>query len=788
MNPGDSLKPNRPGKKSGRRCRERGVAVKTDKKKKKTGFGQVFKNDIFQRLLIGIVSLLAVFAMISSGAAPKRYKLTLGMRSEFDIRAPRDIENTMKTEELALEKVKEIPPVIRELENANTKMLGEIYDFFDDLENIRTDLIPELSKNQEKDPAELIDKDSYGKSASILLDIPREVLTYLFKQETGPEIRELKELFVREFMQQISAANVTAENLSQTLATYNLKIDQRISSIQIQQLGKRILSEILVPNSIIDEAATENQKNAFIEAYKSENPVMIYRNEIILRKGEIVTADKIDVLRRLGSVDEKNRPDYLFLASVLLLLFMLWFVLALFMKFFSKKHFASRNDLLLIATIIVLTVFLAWMAKEIIPEYAPYFTIGFIAPVLLAIFLNIQLAVVVNIVITFAASLMFPENAAFIIMLFISGTVAAFLSANASQRRKISLAGLIIGAINIVVVACVGVIEKKEWTTFLYEGGIAFLNGILSVILAIGLLPFLESIFNVITPLKLLELADPNHPLLKRLLMEAPGTYHHSLMVGNLSEVAVRQIGGNALLARVGAYFHDIGKLMRPGFFKENQMSENPHDRITPNLSTLVITSHTKDGDELAKKHKLPKAIRDIILQHHGSTLVAYFYHKAKQGEKGVEVKEGNFRYEGPIPQSREAAVVLLADSVEAAVRSMPDKTKGKIEGLIRKIIKDKLDDGQLDNCDLTLKDMNDIANAFLTVLSGVFHERNEYPELEKKDSLSELDNQVYNIIQQDKREKKNEGNNSKQTEKEIPSTEESKNSADESRGDRIQD
>ena len=763
--------------------------MKTDKKKEKSGFGQVLKNDVFQRVLIGIVSLLAVFAMISSGAAPKRYKLTLGMRSEFDIRAPRDIENTMKTEELALEKVREIPPVIRELENANTKMLGEIYDFFDDLDNIRSELIPVLGKNQEKDPAELINKDTYGKSASILLGMPREVLDYLLKQETGQEIRELKELLVREFMPQISAANVTAENLSQTLATYNLKIDQRISSFQIQQLGKRILSEILVPNSVIDEEATEKQKNAFIEAYKSENPVMIYRNEIILRKGDIVTADKIDVLRRLGSLDEKNRPDYLFLASVLLLLFMLWFVLALFMKFFSKKQFSSRNDLLLIAAIIVFTVFLAWMAKEIIPEYASYFTVGFIAPVLLAIFLNIQLAVVVNLVITFAVSLMFPENGCFVIMLFISGTVAAFLSANASQRRKISLAGLIIGAVNVVVVACVGVIEKKEWTTFLYEGGIAFLSGILSVILAIGLLPFLESIFNVITPLKLLELADPNHPLLKRLLMEAPGTYHHSLMVGNLAEVAVRQIGGNALLARVGAYFHDIGKLMRPGFFKENQISsENPHDRITPNLSTLVITSHTKDGDELAKKHKLPKAIRDIILQHHGSTLVAYFYHKAKQGEKGVEVKEGNFRYEGPIPQSREAAVVLLADSVEAAVRSLPDKTKGKIEGLIRKIIKDKLDDGQLDNCDLTLKDMDDIANAFFTVLSGVFHERNEYPELEKKNSLSELDNQVYNIIQQDKREKRNGNNSSKQTEKEIPSSEEPEKSADESRADRIED
>jgi len=224
--------------------------------------------------------------------------------------------------------------------------------------------------------------------------------------------------------------------------------------------------------------------------------------------------------------------------------------------------------------------------------------------------------------------------------------------------------------------------------------------------------------------------------------------------VGNLAEAAVRQIGGNPLLARVGAYFHDVGKLKRPNFFKENQMSENPHDRITPNLSTLVITSHTKDGEQLAIKYKLPKAIRDIIVQHHGSTLVAYFYHKAKQAEKGAEVKESNFRYEGPKPQSKEAAVVLLADSVEAAVRSLPDKTKGKIEGLIRKVIKDKLDDGQLDNCDLTLKDLDEIANAFMTVLSGFFHERTEYPDLEKKTTLNELDR--YSAFAENKEEQEN--------------------------------
>jgi putative nucleotidyltransferase with HDIG domain len=687
-----------------------------------------------------------------------------------------------------LEKAKELPPVIKKMEQANTKMLGNVYDFFDDLEFYRAKIIPVMEDDNEIQINELLEqenRDKTGKSLSILTDMSDELKAYLFKPETDQEINSLKELLIRDVLPQLSYTTITEDNLSQVLRDYHMVMDERINQIPMRQIAKQILSAFLIPNSMVDVEATKKQESDFIESYKLEYPVMIYKGERIISKDDIVTEDKIDVLRTIGYLDENNKPDYLFLGSVLILLLMLWGVLATFMKAFTQKTFNSRNELMLIASIMVLTVFLAWMAKNFFPDYAPYITIGFIAPVLLAIFLDIQLAIIVNLIITIAVSVMFKDNPTFIIMHVINGTFAAFLSANASQRRRISLAGLAIGAANIFIVFCMGVIEKKDWPTLLNESGIVFLNGILSVILAIGLLPFLESIFNMITHLKLLELGDPNHPLLKRLLMEAPGTYHHSLMVGNLAEVGTRAIGGNALLARVGAYFHDIGKLKRPGFFKENQMSENPHDRITPNLSTLVITSHTKDGEELAVKYKLPKVIRDIIIQHHGTTLVAYFYHKAKQNEKGLEVKESNFRYEGPRPQTREAAVVLLADAVEAAVRSLQDKTKGKIEGLIRKIIKDKLDHGQLDYCDLTLKNMNDIANGFLTVLSGFFHERTEYPELEKKNTLSELDNHVYNVFSE---EKKDENSNTKQIEEKIPSGKKTEDLADESNRNYIED
>lgn len=266
------------------------------------------------------------------------------------------------------------------------------------------------------------------------------------------------------------------------------------------------------------------------------------------------------------------------------------------------------------------------------------------------------------------------------------------------------------------------------------DTGFSVLGALLSGVLALGFLPFFESSFDVVTNIKLLELSNPNQPLMKKLLMEAPGTYHHSMMVANLAEVAAEEVGGNPVVARIGAYYHDIGKTKRPYFFGENQMGkENPHNKITPNLSTLIIVSHTKDGVELAKEHNIPKVIQDIIEQHHGTTLVKYFYYTLKNSsENPDDVKEEDFRYPGPIPSSKEAAIIMLADGVEAAVRSITEPTKGKIEEMVNNIIKDKLYSDQLSNCDLTLKDIEIIRKCFLKVLNGIYHRRIEYPT-EKK-------------------------------------------------------
>jgi len=268
-------------------------------------------------------------------------------------------------------------------------------------------------------------------------------------------------------------------------------------------------------------------------------------------------------------------------------------------------------------------------------------------------------------------------------------------------------------------------------------------NGILSAVIAIGLLPFLESIFGVTTAITLLELSNPNHPLMRQMLLKAPGTYYHSMMVSNLAEAAAESVSADPLLTRVGSFYHDIGKLKRPYFFSENQLSgENPHSKLSPNLSTLIIGAHPGDGVELGRKHRLPEAILDIAVQHHGTGMISFFYQQALENSDREEVFAEKFRYEGPKPQSKEAAIIMLADAVEAGVRSLSKPSGNRVETMIRRMVKEKLEDGQLDQCDLTLKEIDQIAETFVYIMSGIYHSRIEYPE---KDLKAELERSAEN-------------------------------------------
>ena len=365
---------------------------------------------------------------------------------------------------------------------------------------------------------------------------------------------------------------------------------------------------------------------------------------------------------------------------------------------------------------------------------SPYLIPLVCSAMLMTILIDYKISLVVNLLNIIFIAIIVGFNPSVVVLSILSVVLGSTGLKKVQQRNDIIYSTIYITGILALLSFTLGMISSNNIKEILIQTGYTAIGILLSGILAVGLLPFFESIFDVVTNIKLLELSNPNQPLMKKLLMEAPGTYHHSMMVANLAEAAAEAVGGNPVVARVGAYYHDIGKTKRPYFFGENQMGkENPHDKITPNLSTLIILSHTKDGLEMAREHKIPKVIQDMIEQHHGTTLVKYFYYKLKNSsDKPEEIKEEDFRYPGPIPSFKESGILMLSDSVEAAVRSINEPTKGKIEEMVNNIINDKLNSRQLVNCDLTLKDIETIRKTFLKTLDGIYHHRIEYPT-EKK-------------------------------------------------------
>jgi putative nucleotidyltransferase with HDIG domain len=702
------------------------------------------KNRTFQKVLISIVIIAAAFIILENGAVPKKYWLSLGQRTSYDITAPRDIENTMLTEKLARDAADAVPPVMLRLESVPIDIINTTSEFIKEVENSRQSIDKSLQEQgitrKSKDYKKILELEqalAVNKLELIIknfnVPLSGEQIKYLVVNAGEEELSEFDKI-TRALFSSIMKEDVNASNLASKVDFVQSEYQNSSISQDFKNIGSLMAKAFLKPNSIIARDLTEEKKSeAFAAAMESRQ--IITEGSRILSYGDTVTEDKLAVLRELDLI-ETGKLDYAFAAGVLAVVLVLAFMLVLYMHVFCRKMLDSRKDLILLGVIIILTLGSSWILNPVNPLLIPVF----IAPMLISILLDLRLGVIINLMLVLAISFITKGNQGLLYTGIIGGTLSAFIVSGANQRSRLSASGLVIAATNGVIIACIDLINKRSGATIANDAAIIALNGMLSTIFTIGALPFFESVFNIITPLKLLELANPNQPLIKKLLMEAPGTYHHSLMVGNLAEVATEAINGNALLARVGAYYHDVGKLKRPNFFKENQLSENPHDRMTPNLSTLVITSHTSDGAEIAEKYKVPAAVREIISQHHGTTLAAYFYYKAKKGDKADIVKQDDFRYQGPRPSSKEAAVVMLADSVEAAVRSMVDKTEGKMEGLIRKIIKDKLDDGQLDLCELTLRDMDVIARAFMTVFGGYFHEREEYPEMKVKKLLENED------------------------------------------------
>ncbi|MGA1841686.1 MAG: HD family phosphohydrolase [bacterium] len=497
------------------------------------------------------------------------------------------------------------------------------------------------------------------------------------------------------------------------------------------------------------ELARESVKPAFFQ---------IKKGEMIIREGERAKPDQVEKLNALKEMKKSEQlgQNILGLIFIVGLTLMILFIL---LKKFRPKYILSLRNLLLIALSILVTMFLIRIGVfiayglhstiPIIPTNSYYFVFPFaLAALIVAILLDVEIAVMVAAIVAILAGILLNRDLGFFILAFLGSLGGIYSLSTRVNRGSVVRAGFVVGLVNVGVVIPLSLIQGTFFTlTGVFNLLFGFIGGISVMAFVLAIMPLMEAIFQVTTDVRLLELLNLNQPLLRRLAIDAPGTYHHCIVVANLAEAACEAINANSLMARVAAYYHDIGKIKMPRYYIENQMNyKNEHEKLSPSMSSLILSSHVKDGVELGKKYKLNKPIIDIIQQHHGTALIKYFYAKAKEikAKDGKEAKEEDYRYPGPKPQTKEAGIVMLADAVEATSRTLTDPRPSRIQGMIQNTINNIFRDGQLNECEITLKDLHQIAGSFNLILAGIFHPRIVYPgtsvsEEQKKEKSGDI-------------------------------------------------
>ncbi len=674
-------------------------------------------------LLIGTFSIIYVFLTLS--IMPMGVAVEVGMPSPETIDADQEVVDPYTTNELRQEAASAVPEVYDRDPSVAQEGRDVLLDFFSLIREAR-------GKEGEAGEIAIELRGKIREELPLEGDFPRDSLVGLLEmeQETLAELQNRLENVFDEYMEE----GIKEDEVE----TVRRQINQEISLLpfgpEVRQSAEKLINPLIRPNMFYNEEATEAQREA---ARQAVEPVKILERSLIVQEGEIVTERHIAQLEALGKLGTRAHiGGYIGLFVLLVLIFA---VVLLYLYFFNREIYDNITYLSLLSLILVLTLVMGLAAR--------YFS-GYLIPVatsaiLITVLFESRLAVFINVIIVLFLGIVMEGEFNYIVVALLGSFVAIYSVSTLQHRSDLTKAGVYVAGMNMVAIISIFLLMEGFHLEYDYlrEFSIGVLagvgSGLLSAVLAIGLLPYLENTFGLTSAITLLELADPGRPLLRRLLMEAPGTYHHSIVVGNLAEAAAEAVDADPLMCRVAAFYHDTGKIRRPYFFVENQLTgHNPHKRISPNLSSLIIRSHVKDGAEMARKEKLPQPIIEIIQQHHGNSLVSFFYLQALNDGKAAELSDEEFRYEGPLPQSKEAAIILLADAVEAAVRSLSRPVSGRIEGMVRRIIKEKLNDGQLDEAPLTLKDLDKIGDTFVYILSGIFHQRIEYPEKELRADL----------------------------------------------------
>ena len=672
----------------------------------------IFKD--YKKIILYIITFIVLYCTLMTGIITRKYDLKVGDIPKSDIKAHREIIDESATEARKKEAEEKVDKQYSLRTDVQKQSEEKIKGFFSSVEKVLA------QDKSEEEKAKLIPRAPFK-----ITDEQANKIASMNAQST----KNLESVCI-DGLNKAYEAPIEDGN-EQDLKEAKKEYTDFISSSDLSDSEKAIalnFVNVVEPNFFYDKEKTDE---LIKETLKQVPPVMIKKNQIVVSEGEPVTAHQLELLGTLGLLSDSASAICIYIALGVLVIIVMYLQYGYIHKYYTaiNKEFSK---IVMISILNVFPVILArlfgMMSNYIIPLAC--------MPMLITLLLNYKISLVFSMlnVILIGGAVGFNPN--IIILAILNVVLGGTLLRKMQQRNDILYSSITVAVLSSILTFSVGTLTTNNFMEILADSTFAAAGAILSGILTIGVLPFFESTFDIVTNAKLLELSNPNNPLLKKLLMEAPGTYHHSILVANLAELAAEQVGGNPLLARIGAYYHDVGKTKRPYFFRENQFGKkNPHDRLKPEVSSKIIISHVKDGSELAKEYNLPKTIHDFIVTHHGETLVKYFYLTVKNNsENPDEVKEEDFKYPGPKPMSKEQGIVMLADSTEAAVRSINEPTEEKIEKMVNNIIDDKLASGQLDNCDLTLRDISKIKKCFLKALNGIHHERIEYPDDNKKE------------------------------------------------------
>ncbi len=711
-----------------------------------------------------VVSISILVYLLAPWVFQSPHRLDAGENSPRDIRASTDliIEDKATVRKNQQKAESEVPAVydfdlkaIGDIEEKITLAFNEMRQFLLEQKDKTT-----LSKKEEEF-VERLGIDISQRSLDILKDH-----TYSKRVEDGIKgsLRSVMEkgitinrpLLLNEREKGI-ALQMLGEDRESYLKTVDSVFDIEGAREEIQRLVRQVLknepqravvieitSKLVFPNVTFNKSETEAKKRIAVSKVR---PLFynVNKGELIVRKGEKINPEQAAILKEMSKYYNKG---YLFqtVFGLVLIISILIYILYMDIKRYSTYLSLDASRLLLLIILLVGTIALVRFSYLFLEafvdkfEYVDSSNIPYALPVaagamLVTFLFDIHIAIVFSFIISLLTGFMVREESFFVLFSFVSSIVAAFGVMHCKKRTDLLKAGFLVGMANLGMTIALNLFYGTFFVyKNLFDSIFALSGGLVVSLIVSGFLPFFESLFKVTTDIRLLELLDLNQPVLQELFVKAPGTYHHSLMVSNLAEAAAEVVGVNPLMTRIASYYHDIGKLVKPDYFIENQIGTyNRHDNLTPTMSSLILISHVKEGAEMARRHKLPPVIVDVILQHHGSRVINFFFQRARENQDPelCIINEENFRYPGPKPRIKMAAIVMLADAVEAASRVLTEPTPGRIAGFVNRIIEDIVKEGQLDGCDITLKDIKLIEKCFIQVLVGIFHQRIDYPSME---------------------------------------------------------